>query len=168
MYSLAVIQSTRMLENIFRIMKKAEAHAAAKKFDPNVFVMDRLAPDQHPFVRQIQIAADAAKIMAARLSGKEFPKYEDNEKTWDEIKARVQKTIDYLKTFKSEEFNGWEDRRAPISFMPGKYLNANEYLYEMALPNLYFHISTAYSILRLRGVDVGKADFIGDLKFKDL
>lgn len=168
MYALAVIQANKMLGNINLIMAKAEVFAAQKKIDPNVFVMDRLAADQFPFVKQIQIATDTAKGMAARLAGKEPPKYEDNEKTWNEIKARVQKTQEYLATFKSDDFIGYEDRVVPISFMPGKCLNAVEYLHEMAMPNIYFHITTAYSILRFRGVDLGKAEFLGHLEFKNL
>lgn len=168
MYSLAVLQTNKMLGNINLIMQKAETYATAKKIDPNVFVMDRLAADQFPFVKQIQIATDSAKALAARLAGKEPPKYEDNEKTWAEIKARVQKTRDYLQTFKSDDFIGYEDRVVPISFMPGKALNAVEYLHEMAMPNIYFHIATAYSILRMRGVDVGKNDFLGHLEFKNI
>lgn len=168
MYSLAVTQASKMLGNIQILMQKAEAFAASKKIDVNVFVMDRLAPDQFTFARQIQIASDTAKSTAARLAGQEPPRFEDNEKTWDELKERIQKTLSYLKSFQPSDFNGWEDRRVPIHFMPGKCLSATDYLHEMAMPNLYFHITTAYSILRFRGVDVGKVDFLGHLNFKDI
>jgi hypothetical protein len=168
MYSLAVTQANKMLANTLGIMQKAEEFAASKKIDVNVFVQDRLAMDQLPFVKQIQIASDSAKFMAARLSATEPPKFEDNETTWPELKTRIQKTIDFIKTCKAEKFQGWEERRVPIGFMPGKYVIGAEYLHEMAMPNLYFHITTAYSILRHRGVPVGKMDYLGNINFKDL
>lgn len=155
-------QFSRMLTNVGRFMDKAEEFAKAKKFEPDVFLTQRLAPDMYPFAKQIQIACDMAKNGTARLAGQEAPKYEDNEKTWDEVRQRLKKTIAYLGTFKADDFKGAEDRRITLPWAPDQYMIGSEYLVEMLNPNLYFHCAAAYAILRNGGVDVGKSDFIGD------
>lgn len=144
------------------ILEKAVAHAEARKFDPNVFVSMRLYPDMFPLNRQIQIATDAAKGAAARLSGTEPPKFEDNEVTLAELIARVTKTVDYLESFKPEQFAGDDNRvitiktpRITLSF------TAVNFVRHWALPNFFFHITTAYALLRHGGVEVGKQDFLG-------
>lgn len=147
-------------------MDKASIHATNKKFEMDVLLNARLAPDQFNFIRQVQIACDTAKLCAARLAGKEAPKHEDNEKTLLELKGRIESVIGYLKTFKPEDFNGAEDRKISQPRWEGKYLTGFEYVNHHALPNIYFHITTAYSILRHNGVDIGKKDYLGELPFK--
>jgi hypothetical protein len=121
-----------------------------------------------PLVGQIQSACDGAKFVAARLSGKEAPKHPDTEQTLDEIRARIRSVLDYLSGFKESDFEGADERLVPLGFMPGKGLRAADYLHEMALPNTYFHLTTAYGILRHAGVELGKMDFLGGANFKDL
>jgi uncharacterized protein len=163
----AIVQSKKMLSNIDAWLDKATAHAKAKSFDPSVLLGARLAPDQYPLVRQIQVACDQAKFIAARLSGKEPPKHPDTEQTLDEIRARIRSTMDYLGTFESSDFHGSEARLVALPFLEGKVIRGDDFLLELALPNLYFHLTTAYAILRHNGVDLGKGDFIGQLRLHD-
>lgn len=149
-------------------LDKAQALAEQKKFDVNVLLGCRLAPDQYPLVRQFQAISDGAKFTAARLAGVTPPVFEDNEKTVDEIRARLDKTIEWLKTLEPAQFEGAEARTVTLPFAPGKGLKGIDFLVKMALPNFYFHATTAYAILRHNGVDVGKLDFIGNLPFFDL
>ncbi len=166
LYEITVPQFLKMLHNLSLIMDKASIHATNKKFEMDVLLNARLAPDQFNFIRQVQIACDTAKLCAARLAGKEAPKHEDNEKTLPELKARIESVIGYLKTFKPEDFKGAEDRKISQPRWEGKYLTGFEYVNHHALPNIYFHITTAYSILRHNGVDIGKKDYLGELPFK--
>jgi len=168
LYEASIPQFKKMLTNLDKWIEKAVAHAKAKAFDPNVFVTSRLAPDQYPFVRQVQSACDSAKFPAARIAAKEPPKHPDTEQTIEELRARIATVLAYLDTFKPADFEGAEKRIVPLSFMPGKGLAASDYLFEMALPNFYFHVTTAYAILRHNGVDVGKQDYIGSLNLKDV
>jgi hypothetical protein len=126
----------------------------------------RLAPDMFPFVRQVQIASDNAKSISARLAGEEPPKMEDSESTLSELAERTRKTIAYLKTLESAKFEGAEDRHIPFPYVPDTYLLGQEALFESYLPNFFFHVTTAYAILRNQGMPVGKADFIGTLPLK--
>jgi hypothetical protein len=144
------------------ILEKAVAHAEARKFDPNVFVATRLYPDMMPFSRQVQIASDAAKGAAARLSGTEPPKFEDTETTMAELIARIAKTIDYLEGFKPQQFEGDDDRVITIK-TPRVTFNfkAVDFVRHWALPNYFFHMTTAYALLRHGGVEIGKVDFLG-------
>ncbi len=167
MYEMAVVQPKKMLNNLERWLEAAVAFAQKKSFDPETLLQARLAPDQYPLLRQIQICADNAKFIASRLSGKEPPKHPDTEKTIEEIRARIHAVTAYLDTFKPEDFAGAESRHVSLPFAEGKYLLGSDYLREMALPNLYFHLTTAYAILRHNGVDVGKRDFLGSLELKD-
>jgi hypothetical protein len=166
-YDLTVAQYIKMLKNLDAWLDKAEAHAKAKSFDPVVFLSARLAPDQFPLVRQIQSASDAAKSSASHLAGKKQPAHPDTEQTWAEIRGRIQTCLTYLETFKREEFDGAAERTITLPFMPGKAVRGGEYLIDMALPNFYFHIATAYAILRNNGVDVGKRDFLGAVRTHD-
>jgi uncharacterized protein len=166
LYQLTNPQFIKMLTNLNKLIDKAAAYAEAKKFDVEILLNSRLAPDQFNFIRQVQIACDTAKLSAARLTGKEAPVWEDQEKTLIEVKARIEKTIAYLKEFSPSDFEGAEGRTVTQPRWEGKYLSTTEYVLEHALPNIYFHITTAYSILRHNGVDVGKKDYLGELPFK--
>jgi len=144
------------------LLEKGAAHAAAKKFDPSVLVNARLAPDMFPLSRQVQIACDLAKNSVARLAGLEPPRFEDNEKTIEELRARIARTIDYLKSVPATAFEGAEDRDIKVPAGPEKFLEFKglPFVQRWAIPNVFFHITTAYGILRHNGVDVGKRDFI--------
>ena len=160
-YSATVPVLTRQLTSLLAILNKAEAYAAERKFDVNVFVEDRLAPDMNPFKFQIQSASDHAKFTAARLSGKTPPAWPDDEKTFDELKARLQKAIDYLKTFTETDLAGGDDRDVTLrSGGQDRVIKGDAYFFNRALPNFYFHVTTAYAILRKGGVPVGKGDFL--------
>src|SRR5689334_4858243 len=150
------------LSNLQKILEKAVAHADARKFDPNIFLSIRLYPDMLPLARQVQIASDSAKGAAARLTGTEPPKFEDNEATMAELIARVVKTIDYLQSFKPEQFAGADERAITIKTPRNSFnFSALNYVRHWALPNLFFHTTTAYALLRHGGVEIGKADYLG-------
>ena len=163
-HSLVVEQVSHSLNQLLVMLDKATAYAEAKKFDSSVLVNARLAPDMLPFSKQIQIASDNAKFGVARLGGLEAPKFEDNEKTLDELKARVRKTVDYLRSVPATAFEGAEDRDIKIA-VPNRTFEMKglAYLRGWVLPNVFFHITAAYLILRHNGVDVGKRDFLGEV-----
>jgi hypothetical protein len=167
LYDFTVPQIIRTLGQVLRWLDKAQAHADQKKFDMSVLLESRLAPDQFPLTRQIQIISDTAKALTARLAGQQAPVFEDTEKTIEELRARIQKTIAYLRTLKPEQFEGAAERAITLPFIPGKFMKGSEYLAEFALPNFYFHATTAYAILRHNGVDVGKMDFMGEITLRD-
>ena len=162
MYSASVPVFQRMLRNLSHILDKAAAHAEAKKFDPSVLTRYRLAPDMLPFTRQILIACDAAKLGVARISGLEAPKFEDNETTFAELKARIQKTLDWLGTVPASALDGTEDKDItfPVGRDATRTMKGQAYLLTWAMPNFFFHITTAYGILRHNGVDLGKRDYL--------
>lgn len=162
MYQTSVPVMQRLMKNLIGIIEKAEAHCAAKKIDPEVLVNDRLAPDMFPLKRQVQIASDMAKAAACRLAGKDIPKWEDNEKTLPELKARLQKAIDFIGAFKPAEIDGSENKEIALTIggQP-KTLTGHQYLMTHAYPHFYFHVTTTYNILRHNGVEVGKGDFVG-------
>ena len=162
MYQASVPVFIRILTNLSGILDKAAADAEARKIDPAVFLNARLAPDMFTFTRQVQIAADFAKGASARLAGLEVPKYEDDETTIAELKARIDKTIAFVKTLKAAQIDGSEDRE--IVLVQGdktRTFKGQAYLLEYAFAHFYFHATTAYSILRHNGVPVGKKDFVG-------
>ena len=163
MHSASVPTFVRMLGNIDTWLDKAVAHAEAKKFDPSVYLAARLAPDMLPFTRQIQIASDNAKGCVARLAAVEIPKYEDNEATIDELRQRIRKTIDFMKSVPAEKFEGSDTRDIEVPRRAGEPLRfkGEAYLKHYALPNFFFHVTTAYALLRHYGVDLGKADYLG-------
>jgi hypothetical protein len=162
MHSVLVSSAIRTLGNISAILDKAAAYAEAKKIEPAVLIGSRLYPDMFPLSRQIQIATDIVKGGAARLAGQESPSWPDEEKTFDELKARLAKTIDYLKSFKPEQIDGSEDRAIVLKTRAGEVnFTGQDYLLAFVLPNLYFHAATAYNILRHNGLDIGKQDFLG-------
>ena len=150
------------LGSLDRLLDKAAEHAAARGFDPANLLRARLSPDMFDLTRQIQIATDQAKGCGARLAGVEVPKYEDSEKTFAELKARCQKTRDFLATLKPEQFDGADTRTINITIAgaPAEFVGL-PYLTGFALPNFYFHATTAYNLLRHAGVPLGKRDFIG-------
>ena len=162
LYDVSIPTFLHSLRSLKAILEKAVAHAEARKFDPNVFASMRLYPDMLPLARQIQIASDAAKGAAARLSGTEPPKFEDTETTMAELIARVSKNIDYLEGFKSQQFEG-DDNRVITVKTPRTSLSctAVNFVRHWALPNFFFHMTTAYALLRHGGVELGKVDFLG-------
>ena len=161
-YDQLVPTFTQMLNALDKVLSKAEADAAARKIDPQVFVNGRLAPDMLPLTRQVQIMTDQAKGGASRLAGLESPKWPDEEKDFADLHARVAKTIAHLKSFRPEQFEGAETRAIELKF-PNATLNftGKEYFLNFVVPNFYFHYTTAYAILRHNGVPIGKQDFLG-------
>ena len=159
----AVTQPAKMLKNLDRWLDKAVAWAETRSFDPEVLVQARLAPDQYPLVRQIQAACDSAKFVGARLAGVEPPKHPDTETTLPQLRARIQSVLAFLETITPQMMQGAADREVELSFAPGQQMRGGDYLDELALPNMYFHLVTAYAILRHNGVPVGKTDYIGSL-----
>jgi hypothetical protein len=168
MHASQISQFAKMLENLSRWLESGAAYARARSFDPAVLLAARLAPDQYPLTRQVQAACDAAKTAAARLAGREPPKHPDDEVTYEQVQARIAKVLAYLKEFSDADFEGASARVVPLPFMPGKGMKGDDYLRELALPNFYFHVTTAYSILRHNGVDLGKANFIGSMNLCDV
>jgi hypothetical protein len=161
--ALSVDVFANSLGNLSAILEKGLAHATARKFDPAVLVSSRLAPDMLPLSRQVQIACDNAKNGTARLAGLEPPRFEDNEKTIEELRARIARTVDYLKGIPANAFEGSEDREFKVPVGPEKFLDFKglDYLQRWAIPNVFFHITTAYAILRHNGVEIGKRDYLG-------
>jgi hypothetical protein len=153
---------TRGLTNMSAILDKAAAHAAAKKIDSAVVGQLRLFPDMHPLSRQVQIACDTAKGAAARLAGIEAPKHEDTETTLPELKARIAKTVDFLKTVSADKTAGDDNRTIELKFPSGSMkFTAVSYVNDFVLPNFYFHASMVYALLRKGGLEIGKRDFLG-------
>lgn len=166
LYAITVTQFQKTLDNLSSFLDKATQFADVKKIDVEVLLNSRLAPDQFNLIRQIQIACDTAKFAAARLAGKEAPSHPDTEKTVSELQARIKTVQDYLATFKPEDFNGAEERHISQPRWEGKYLTGLDYAIQHATPNIFFHVTTAYAILRHNGVDLGKKDFLGVMPFK--
>lgn len=164
-YDAIVPAMINSMESISAIIDKAAAHCAAKKIEPAVLVNYRLAADMLPFSRQIQIMTDGVKGMGARLTGIEIPSYPDTETTFDELKARIAKTIAFLKGLKREQFEGGLERDIALKAGPTELkFKGLAYLTTFVLPNFYFHATTAYAILRHAGVEIGKRDFLGKIQ----
>ena len=167
-YYLTVRQFIRSLKNLDAILEKATRQAEARKFDVNNFCTARLFPDMLPFVAQIRIACDQAKAAAANLSGKEAPKHEDTETTMADLRARIGKCLAFLDTFTADDFKSVKpDTMIRLPNRPGKAIAAEEYLYARQIPNFFFHVTTAYDLLRHGGVEIGKSDYLGTLGFVD-
>lgn len=162
MYTASVPVFQHMLRNLSHILDKGEASAQARKFEPAVLATSRLAPDMLPFTRQILIACDAAKNGVARIAGIEAPKFEDNETTFAELKARIQKTQAFLESVPAAKLEGTENKEVtfPVGREATRTMSCQAYLTTWVLPNFFFHITTAYAILRHNGVDLGKADYL--------
>lgn len=168
MYYLVIRQFARTLRNLDAILGKAEQHAQARKFEVNNFMTARLTPDMLPFAAQIRIACDQAKAAAANLSGKEAPRHEDNETTVAELRARIGKCLAFLDSVTEKDFAGTTaDQVIKMPRPPGKGLRAQEYILARQIPNFYFHVTTAYALLRQGGVEIGKTDYLGALDFVD-
>ncbi|MGB7540650.1 MAG: DUF1993 domain-containing protein [Burkholderiales bacterium] len=162
MYQASAPRFVNMLTNLSAILDKAQAHVDARKIDPAALTAYRLFPDMLPMTRQVQIACDNAKGAMARLAGVEVPKYEDTEKTFAELKARIARTIEFVRSFKPAQLDGSEEKEITLK-LGGKEtrFKGMQYLLGFALPNFYFHVMTAYNILRHNGVEIGKSDYIG-------
>ena len=163
MYYQTISQCTQMLKNLENWLDKAEKYAGAKTFDVGVLMTSRLAPDMQPFIYQVQSACDYVKAAAAWLSGQTPPKHEDNEQTIDEVRARIRKTVAFAESVTEAQYAGAAERKVSLSWAPGKVLGGEDYLLQMTIPNVYFHIVMAYAILRHNGVDIGKMDFLGPI-----
>lgn len=161
-YQASVPVFVRRLNNLSVILEKGQKHAEARKIAAGVLPACRLTADMFPLSRQVQIATDHAKGAVARLTGADIPKYEDNERTVEELLARIAKTVAFVETFTAERFDGSEDREIVLALSFGELrFKGVDYLLGFALPNFYFHVVTAYGILRQNGVDIGKRDFLG-------
>jgi len=156
-----ISQFSRMLTNLDAWLTAGVEYAKQKDFDPDVLAQARLAPDQYELIRQVQSACDAAKYAAAYMAGQKAPSHPDVEKTMAELRARVKTCLDYLATFKAADFAGAEERRVAPAWMGGNSVRGDQYLTALGTPNFYFHVTTAYAILRHNGVSLGKGDFIG-------
>ena len=163
LHSATVPTFVRGFNNLLTWLDKAQAHAEARKFDSQAYLTLKLAPDMLPFTRQVQIASDGAKACVARLAGVEVPAWEDNEVTFDDLRARVRKTIDYVQSVPAEQVDAGADReivlpqrtREPLRLTP------ENFVFQYALPNFYFHTTTTYALLRQAGVEIGKRDYLG-------
>lgn len=165
MYEASIPVFVHTLGNLKAFLQKGIQYAEARKFDPNNLAATRLFPDMLPLTRQVQIASDSAKFAASRLSGTEAPKFEDNETSLADLIARVDKTIDYLKGFRADQFEGAEDRTVIVKTSRGEHsFTGLVYLRHWAIPNFFFHVTTTYALLRHCGVELGKADFLGAVR----
>ncbi|HLW91316.1 MAG TPA: DUF1993 domain-containing protein [Roseiarcus sp.] len=152
----------QLLGSLSAIIDKAKAHAEGRKIDASALTTARLRPDMFPFARQVQATCDWAKNLGARLAGAEPPKFEDHETSFDELKARIAKTLDYLRGLKRQDIDAGETREVVFPLGPNKMkMKGADYAFHLALPNFYFHLTTAYGILRHNGVELGKRDFMG-------
>ena len=167
MYCAIIRQCIQALKNLETWLDKAERHAAAKGFDVGVLLTSRLAPDMKDFIYQVQSACDYTKGAAAWLSGQKPPTHEDNEQTIDEVRARIRKTVDFAEGVKEVLYAGASERRINLSWGHGKMISGEDYLLQVSVPDVYFHVSMAYAILRHNGVDVGKMDFLGPINLVD-
>ena len=163
MYQASVPRFVNILGNLSKILDKAKAHCEAKKIDETALTSFRLYPDMLAMARQVQIASDTAKGLVARLAGAEIPAWEDNEKTLADLQARIQKTIDFIQSFKPAQIDGSEDKEIVVKRADKETrYNGMQFLLGHAVPNIYFHVSAAYMILRHNGVEVGKRDYLGN------
>ncbi len=162
MYQITIPVFTRVLNNLSAILTKGAAHAEAKKIDPSVFINSRLAPDMFPLARQIQIATDAVKGCAARLAGVEIPAFADTEASFPELQERIAKTVAFLNSITEAQLEGSDGKTVTLKVRGNDVeLKGMAYLNGFVLPNLYFHVTTAYAILRHNGVELGKGDYLG-------
>jgi hypothetical protein len=167
-YQATILQFSKMLHNLSAILDKAAGSAVERNFEVGVLLQSRLAPDQFNFVRQVQITCDTAKSCAALLSGKDAPVHPDTEQTLLELKQRIDKTITYLATFQAKDFEGATERKISRPRWEGKVMRGEDFVLQHAIPNFFFHFTTAYSILRHSGVKIGKKDYLGELLFEKI
>lgn len=159
-----ITQFTKMLHNLSLLLDKAQKHAEKNKFKSEILLNSRLSQDMLPLTSQVQMACDMVKLVTSVLTGKQAPFFEDTEKTIPELKARIEKTIDYATSMKQSDFLGWEERIVAPPGWAGAFIG-KDYFYQHGIPNFYFHMVTAYAILRHKGVEIGKMDYIGPLPF---
>lgn len=167
MYFDVLGQMKKQLRQIDKWLDLATEFAKSRKFDPNVFLGARLAPDQFAFARQVQGTCDVAKMTASRLSGKEAPAHPDTEQTIEELRARVHAVLSYLDGFTAKDFEGAATRKVTQPRWEGKWMTGHDYFLEHAIPNFYFHLGHVYAILRHGGVCVGKRDYLGALSLRE-
>jgi uncharacterized protein len=165
-YALTVVQFTKMLNNLDAVLAKAIPFAESKKIDVEVLLNSRLAPDQFNLIRQIQIACDAAKLCVAKITVKDAPVHDDKETTLAQLRTRITETIQFINSVPEKDFANISETRITQPRWEGKYLFAPEYVIQHSIPNVYFHITTAYQILRHNGVEVGKKDYLGAMPYK--
>ena len=167
LYDLCIPQFKKALGSLDRWIEHSVANADRRKFDPNLLVNARLAPDMFPFARQIGSACDTAKFTPARLTGKDAPKHADNEQTLAELTARIKSVVAYLDGYRAQDLEGLDTKVIAPPSLRGKSIVARDYVIEMQIPNFYFHVCMAYAILRHNGVELGKTDFLGSLPLRD-
>lgn len=165
-YEITVTQFKKMLSNLDAILAKTIPYAESKKFDVEVLLNSRLAPDQFNFIRQVQIATDSAKICVAKLTGKDAPVHDDKETTLPQLRSRIAETITFLSSVTEKDFSGFSEKKVTTPRWENKYLHGHEYAIQHSMPNFYFHVTVAYEILRHNGLDIGKKDFLGAMPFK--
>jgi len=165
MYYDIVVQCVHNLKTLELWLDKAEELATAKGFDIDVLMQGRIAPDMYGFIYQVQSACDYIKGAAAWLSGQTPPRHEDNEKTIGDVRARIRKTVAFVEVISKAQYEGASGRRVTMSWAPGKVIGGKDYLLQVIMPNVYFHLGMAYAILRHNGVDIGKKDFLGQVNF---
>ena len=162
-----VQQFAKMLRNLDSWIETAVTHATKKGFDPEVFVTSRLAPDQYPLVKQVQSSCDSAKFAAAYLSGQKAPAHPDTETTVAQARERIASCLRFLESVPADDYAGADDRKVAPPWLQGKWMKGSDYLTQTAIPNFYFHVTTAYAILRHNGVDLGKLAYIGSMPLQD-
>lgn len=164
-YEITVEQFTKTLTNLKGVLKKGKDYADTKKIDMSVLLQTRLIPDQFPLARQIQIASDTAKAVVGKLTNMDIPVFEDTEQTYEQFLERIDKTMAFIQKAKPEQFKGYEKATYTSRFRPGQKLDGKSYLVQHAIPNFYFHVTTAYAILRSCGVELGKGDYLGKVNW---
>jgi hypothetical protein len=165
MYKSSIPLLIRNLNNLSALLEKGASYAGEKEIDETVLVSARLFPNMLPLANQVQIACDVSKGAAARLGGVEAPKYEDNEATFDELLTRISNTIEFLKSVPADNLEGTEEKEITLQAGPNELkFSGSSYLQAFVLPNVYFHTTTAYNILRHNGVEIGKMDFLGAIQ----
>lgn len=165
-YEITVPQFTKMLKNLDTILEKTIPFAEAKKIEVDVLLNSRLAPDQFNFIRQVQIACDTAKLGVAKLTGKDAPVHDDKETTLPQLRTRIAETVAFLGTVTEKDFTGALERKINNPRWGDKYLLGHEYVTQHTIPNIYFHITVAYEILRHNGVEIGKKDYLGAMPYR--
>lgn len=166
LYEMTVPLFSKMLTNLEKVLDKGAGYADSKKVEMSVLLNARLAPDQFPLLKQVQIATDTAKLACVRLTGKEAPSHDDKETTLPELKKRIADVQTYLKNLSPADFKGTEEKKITTPRWENKWLTGTDFVHHHALPNLYFHVTTAYAILRHNGVEIGKKDYLGEMPFK--
>lgn len=166
LYDLTVTQFAKMLKNLDGILMKASTFAESKKVDMGVLLNARLAPDQFNLIKQVQIACDSAKMCVSKLTGKDAPVHDDKETTLADLQKRISETIGFITSVSEKDFAGAAERKVTTPRWEGKYLMGHEYATQHSIPNVYFHITVAYEILRHNGVEIGKKDYLGPMPFK--